>query len=201
MNWLRFFAWSDYDTATGNVTAVVFRYPVVLKERFYVDFGGSGAAVLEQHPMMMHASMLERITTMTREIHFFLCDPMYELEEELGMPTTTSAKLYEIGRELTEYYRKIRQVKTDIDIVRQSTRILREQTRTLSLMMRVRAEKHSVPKPDYELEMQLDRTFDGIQQELNQCEVYIGLYSERCNTSITIAHSLSSQRSAEVSHA
>lgn len=79
MNWLRFFCWMDFDITTGSSTCVVFRYPIELKARFLADFDGPRTAVLEQYPVMMHASMLERINTMTREIHFSLCDPMYSL--------------------------------------------------------------------------------------------------------------------------
>lgn len=199
MNWLRFFAWSSFDASTGSSTSLIFRYPVHLKDRFFAEFEGHGGIVLEQHPMLMHASFLERITTLTRDIHFSLCDPMYTLEEELGSGPTCSIRLFEIARELTEYYRKMRQVKTDIDIVMGSAKELRRQTAVLADMLKTCAANELAVEPSYELQMQLDRTFESVERELDLCAVYLGLYLERCNTSITIAHSLSNQRSAEVS--
>lgn len=199
MNWLRFFAWSSFDASTGISTSIVFRYPIHLKDRFFAEFLGPAGAMLEQHPMFMHASFLERITTQTREIHFSLCDPMYSLEEELSQGPNCNVRLFEIGRELTEYYRKMRQVKTDIDIVMCSAKTLRKQNRVLAEMMKICAERSLGLKPSFELQMQLDQTFESVEKELELSAVYLALYSERCNTSITIAHSLSNQRSAEVS--
>lgn len=198
MNWLRFFAWADFDTSTGSSTCLVFRYPVHLKEKFYAQFSGPAGAVLEQHPIFVNASWFERITTMSREIHFSLCDPMYSLEEELGEGPKCSTRLFEIGRELTEFYRKMRQVKVDLDIALCSVKTLRKQNEELAKMVSICAERSVRPRPNYELQQQLDQTFDSIEKELEQSAVYLSLYSERCNTSITIAHSLSNQRSAEV---
>lgn len=79
-----------------------------------------------------------------------------------------------------------------------STVSLRKQNEVLAEMMRACAHRSLVPRPNHELQMQLDQVFERVQKELEMSAVYLSLYSERCNTSITIAHSLSSQRSAEV---
>lgn len=199
MDWPRFFAWTSFDVSMGSSTSLIFRYPVHLKDRFFAEFEGHGGIVLEQHPMFMHASFLERITTLTREVHFSLRDPMYTLQEELGSGPTCSIRLFKIARELTEYYRKMRQVKTDIDIAMGSTKELWRQTAVLANMLKMCAAKELDPEPSYELQMQLNRTFESVERELDSCAVYLILYSEKCNASMTIAHSLSNLRSAEVS--
>ncbi|PVH68265.1 hypothetical protein DL98DRAFT_578893 [Cadophora sp. DSE1049] len=62
MNWLRCCVWADFDAKTGSSTVLAFRYPVWMKEAFFSEFADEKGAVLEQHPMMFHATCLERLS-------------------------------------------------------------------------------------------------------------------------------------------
>ena len=47
-----------------------------MRETFIADFAGSKAAALVQHPMLLHASWMERMTTHVRDINMNFFEPL-----------------------------------------------------------------------------------------------------------------------------
>lgn len=115
LNWMRCCVWADYDAATGDSTVFAWRFPVHMKQAFLDEFSGPKGAVLETHPMLLHASWTERLCTHTRDINLWFFEPLYGVENHLSH-MKSPADLFETTRNLTKVYRQIRQVLSDYEV-------------------------------------------------------------------------------------
>ena len=198
MNWLRCCVWSDFNAVTGDSTCIALRYPTWMKEAFFTEFAGSRGGALVQHPMLLHASWMERLSTHTRDINAWFSNPLYEAENQTaGMKSP--ADLFHNTRELTMVYRQIRQVLTDYEVFKASAKSMTKQNESMATLLKLYTERSQGAEPSEELQHELSLSFKQVRKELKMGNVYLTLYLERCNSGIADFHSVSNQHSAEVS--
>lgn len=197
VNWSRCCVWADYDARTGDSTCFAWRYPLHMKQTFLDNFLGPRGGALQTHPMLLHASWMERLCTHTRDINLWFFEPLYEVEHQVGR-LRSPADLFDSARSLTSVYRQIRQVLTDYEVFLVSAKSLRKQNEAMANLLKMYAERNGNHKPSTELQGQLHMTFKQVRRELKLGKTYLTLYLERCISGIADMQSVSTQHSAEV---
>lgn len=77
MDWQRFCVWSELNLNTGQITTLALRCPVALKELFCSTFMGRQGSELEQHPMLLHAFLMEYVLEYSSDVTMNLSNQMY----------------------------------------------------------------------------------------------------------------------------
>lgn len=180
--WQRVVMWSDYqlgkdangaDIATAAY--MIWRCPLRVKRAFFSTFSGGNGLRLLDHPMAVHAFMVEKIVLYTHDYLARLSGPLYEWENkasELRTPDNYTARL----RAFLTLSRQIHQISTDHDILSSSIDHLRVETAWFGRMFAAR--------PDIEYHIQnaqsaVEDIFANLEKEVSLIKVYTRLYLER----------------------
>ncbi|KAK8127823.1 hypothetical protein PG984_008931 [Apiospora sp. TS-2023a] len=201
--WQRLCVWADYCQRPGeagqggvSITYLILRCPHDIKQAFTNTFLGEPGLKLLEHPMSVHAFVMDKIILSTWDFLSHMSGPLYNLENkasELHTPNDYAER----SRAFLTLSRQIYQVSTDYDILQASAEHLKSQSKWLG-------DKHLKRSPaDNDSEEQdthgaMDDIFSQMLSEVSLLRTYSNLYLERSKIGIDECYAMTNQRDSEL---
>ncbi|KAK7927378.1 hypothetical protein PG985_004376 [Apiospora marii] len=202
--WQRLCVWADYCQRPGKegqggatITYMILRCPRDIKQAFTNTFLGEAGLKLLEHPMSVHAFVMDKAILSTWDFLSHMSGPLYNLENKASELQTPN-DYAERSRAFLALSRQIYQVSTDYDILQASAEHLKSQSKWFSDTDR----KHSPTDEDMEegqdTHTALDDIFSQMLSEVSLLRTYSNLYLERSKIGIDECYAMTNQRDSEL---
>ncbi|KAK8026217.1 hypothetical protein PG990_004040 [Apiospora arundinis] len=203
--WQRFCVWADSCQQGGkeggggkstSTTYMILRCPRDIKQALASTFLGEPGLKLLEHPMSVHAFVMDKIILFSWDFIAHCSGPLYNWENkasELQTPNDYAERL----RAFLALSRHIYQVSTDYDILQASAEHLKSQ----SGWFNDRHLKRFSADEDMEgrnTQGALDDIFSQILHEVSLLRTYSNLYLERSKIGIDECYAMTNQRDSEL---
>ncbi|KAK7958539.1 hypothetical protein PG988_013387 [Apiospora saccharicola] len=201
--WQRLCVWADYCQRPGeagqggaSITYLILRCPHDIKQAFTHTFLAEPGLKLLEHPMSVHAFVMDKIVLATWDFLSHMSGPLYNLENKASELQTPN-DYAERSRAFLALSRQIYQVSTDYDILQASAEHLKSQSQWLS----DRNLKRSPTDDDLEyqdIHGAMDDIFSQMLSEVSLLRTYSNLYLERSKIGIDECYAMTNQRDSEL---
>ncbi|KAK8034054.1 hypothetical protein PG993_009049 [Apiospora rasikravindrae] len=227
--WQRLCVWADSCQRRGeeaggehntSTTYLILRCPRNVKQALVSTFSGKPGLKLLEHPMSIHAFIMDKVILATWDFLSHLSAPLYNLvslsrkraanpaatepahtiwQENKASEPQTPNDYAERSRNFLALSRQIYQVSTDYDILQASVEHLESQSRWFNDR---HLEQHS-PTADDDMEGRdthavVDDIFSQILNEVSLLRTYSNLYLERSKIGIDECYATTNQRDSEL---
>ncbi|KAI0127232.1 hypothetical protein BJ170DRAFT_366212 [Xylariales sp. AK1849] len=199
--WQRFVMWSNFQsrqdeigTENSTSTYMIWRCPLVVKQALFRTFSGQLGSKLMEHPMAIHAFIMEKIVLQTQDFLAYFSQPLYRWENrasELRTPDDYTAR----SRAFLALARQIHQISTDYDILTASIQHLKKQAAWYGSMLKAHED---VDDSVHDAQSTMSDIFENLEGEVKLVGTYTQLYLERSKIGVDECFAMINQRDSEL---
>ncbi|KAK7968060.1 uncharacterized protein PG986_002337 [Apiospora aurea] len=203
--WQRLCVWADSCQRRGeegqrntSTTYMILRCSRDVKEALVSTFSGEPGLKLLEHPMTVHAFVMDKVILATWDFLSHMPSPLYNLEckaSELRTPNDYAER----SRAFLALSRQVYQVSTDYDILQASAEHLKSQSGWFHdrHLEQITPGTNNVEE-NHDTHAVLDDIFSQLLREVSLLRTYSNLYLERSKIGIDECYATTNQRDSEL---